>query len=42
MSLMRHDPRVLERQALSMKTPAPSAASRIVKPTGTAAVVSEA
>src|SRR5262249_43150807 len=36
-SLTRHDPHVPERQALSMKTPASSAASRIVAPTGTGA-----
>jgi len=40
-SLTRHDPQVPERQALSMKTPASSATSRIVAPTGTGAVVSE-
>src|SRR5215471_10329877 len=40
-SLTRQDPHVPERQALSMKTPAPSAASRIVASTGINAVMSE-
>src|SRR6516164_8259588 len=41
-SLTRQEPQVPDRQALSMKTPASSATSRIVAPTGTGAVVSEA
>src|SRR5262245_31013557 len=41
-SLMRQEPQVPERQALSMNTPAASAASRIVASTGTVAVVLDA
>src|SRR6516164_11847150 len=40
-SLTRQDPHVPDRQALSMKTPASSDASRIVASTGTNAVMSE-
>src|SRR6516165_12515893 len=40
-SLTRHAPHVPDRQALSMKTPASSATSRIVAPTGTSAAESD-